>query len=164
MRFKSVVPLRSLRPAAGAFDDQQLPETEGWVTVPGEDRLSNRIFVASVQGRSMEPQIPDGAYCLFRRGVVRPQAGAILLVELRGEEDPEHGGRYTIKPYRPRRSQVPSPDGDGSLPVGVLESLNPEVPNIEVRPAEGGRLRPIAEFVRVVSRGPPVRRSGSGRL
>jgi len=28
--------------------------------------LRCHVFVARVQGKSMEPEIPDGAYCLFR--------------------------------------------------------------------------------------------------
>ena len=57
------------------------------------------MFVAQVVGKSMEPAIPDGAYCLFRAPVEGARQGKIVLVRMRDETDPESGQRYSA----PRR-------------------------------------------------------------
>lgn len=43
-----------------------------WVEVNGEHKPRPGMFVAQVVGRSMEPGIQDGAYCLFAAPVTRP--------------------------------------------------------------------------------------------
>src|SRR5882762_9352822 len=44
-------------------------EAEGWEEAPFGWRLAPEMFVAAIVGRSMEPSIPNGALCVFRRGV-----------------------------------------------------------------------------------------------
>lgn len=51
--------------------------------------LRSGMFVAKVVGNSMEPTIPDGAYCLFTRPVTGTRQGRTVLVELRDEVDPD---------------------------------------------------------------------------
>jgi phage repressor protein C with HTH and peptisase S24 domain len=75
-------------------------------------------FVAQIIGRSMEPVIPDGSYCIFRRPSAR-MAGSRVLVRRQSPEDPERGGRFVVKEYRP---------GNPSL----LVSLNPDYPPFAV--------------------------------
>ena len=43
------------------------------------------MFVAQVVGHSMEPGIPDGAYCLFASPVTGTRQGKTVLVQLRDE-------------------------------------------------------------------------------
>lgn len=155
-KFNTVVPLRSLRPAAGTFGEHQHPEMDGWVTVPGEAGLSKHYFVAPIEGESMEPRIPNGAYCLFRRPVLQPDSGDILLVQLHDDDAPEQGGQYAIKRFQ--RREPAGHDAERDI-VGILESLNPDVPDRHVEADEGSRMQPVAQFVRVISTHPP-RRSG----
>ena len=49
------------------------------------------MFVAQVVGKSMEPVIPDGAYCLFASPVTGTRQGKTVLVQLRNGADPETG-------------------------------------------------------------------------
>ena len=58
------------------------------------------VFVAQVVGGSMEPAIPDGAWCLFRAPVAGTRQGKTVLVQLRDATDPETGQRYTVKRYK----------------------------------------------------------------
>ena len=62
-RYGTCVPLVPLKAAAGAFGDPQHVRDEDfeWVAVQARRRLRPGMFVARVEGRSMEPAIPDGA-------------------------------------------------------------------------------------------------------
>ncbi|MGH8567264.1 MAG: S24 family peptidase, partial [Gammaproteobacteria bacterium] len=101
-RYKSCVPLVPLKAAAGWFSD---PQNTGqaadweWVAVGNHHRLRPGMFVAQVVGQSMEPQVPDGAYCLFRSPVEGTRQGKTVLVQLHDRSDPEHGERFTVKKY-----------------------------------------------------------------
>jgi phage repressor protein C with HTH and peptisase S24 domain len=51
------------------------------------------MFVAQIVGKSMEPAIPDGSYCLFRVPVTGTRQGKIVLVQLRDIIDLDNGER-----------------------------------------------------------------------
>ena len=108
------VPLIPLRAAAGAFSDPQLIEDNDfeWVEVDSRRRLSKGMFVAQVVGKSMEPAIPDGAWCLFRAPVGGTRQGKTVLVQLRDATDPETGQRYTVKRYKSEKANM----GDSMAP------------------------------------------------
>ena len=53
-------------------------------------------FVARVEGRSMEPTIPDGSYCLFRAERGGTREGKLGLVWHRGCTDPALGGEFSV--------------------------------------------------------------------
>src|SRR5580704_1861204 len=104
-RYKTCVPLIGLEAAAGAWRAQEgVPEPEDpnveWVTWDGSRRFAKDMFVARVAGRSMEPLIPDGAYCLFRRVALPSSPERAVLVRHAGAANPESGGEYTVKRYR----------------------------------------------------------------
>ena len=69
---RNLCSLSSLKSAAGAFSDDQGgfatvgTESDEWVSLP-DRHLEEGMFVAQVVGDSMEPEIPSGSYCLFRR-------------------------------------------------------------------------------------------------
>ena len=71
--------------AAGAFGEPQHVEEDRfeWVAVESGHRLREGMFVTQVVGRSMEPTIPDGAWCLFRAPVAGTRQGKTVLVQLR---------------------------------------------------------------------------------
>ena len=106
------------------------------------------MFVARVQGDSMEPLIPNGSYCLFRLPPAGSRDGRKLLVWHSGIDDPHSGGRYTVKVYRSRK--VAAEDGSWRHMEIKLEPLNPKYQPIVLTPTEEGEVRVIAEFVEVV--------------
>jgi phage repressor protein C with HTH and peptisase S24 domain len=59
--------------------------------------LRRGMFVAQIEGHSMEPLISDGVWCLFLRQAPRIREGMIAIVQHRDIRDPETGGNYTIK-------------------------------------------------------------------
>jgi uncharacterized protein len=85
--------------AAGAFSDEQAVEDRQWIELPDHIRIQPGHFVAQVVGESMNREIPNGAWCLFRANPAGSRQGKIVLVEHRGISDPEMGGRYTVKRY-----------------------------------------------------------------
>jgi SOS-response transcriptional repressor LexA len=146
--FVTHLPRYSLAVAAGPFLENRAVEAEGWEEIPAGLRLSKDMFVARIQGRSMEPLIPDGALCVFRRGVTGGVAGSrqgrLVLVEALG------GGandRYTVKRYRSEKIQ--EPDGTWAHERIRLEPLNPEFEAWDLDPEED-RYRILAEFVQVL--------------
>ena len=148
-RYVSCVPLVPLRAAAGAFSDQQLVEEDRfeWTEVESRRPLRPGMFVAQVVGRSMEPVIPDGAWCLFRRPVEGTRQGKTVLVQLRDAADPETGDRYTVKRYNSTKTR----DGDSWRHRRItLRPANPEFDPIVLPGTNEGELQVIAEFVEVL--------------
>jgi hypothetical protein len=142
--FVTHLPRYSLAVAAGKFLENSEVIAEGWEEAPEDLKITRDMFVARIEGKSMEPKIPDGGWCVFRYGVTGSRQGRLVLVEQSG------GGtndRYTVKRYRSSKRQ--QPDGTWSHDRITLESLNPEFENWDLDPAED-RFRILAEFVRVL--------------
>lgn len=107
----AAVPVLDLRFAAGAFSNAQALEqgASDWVAPPDWIRPQPGLFVAQVLGESMNRRIPNGSWCLFRAHPEGTRQGKVVVVQLRGIDDPETGGRYTIKLYASEK--VPADDG-----------------------------------------------------
>ena len=147
-RLRTCVPFVPLRAAAGAFGDPQHAPGDDWewVEVDGQ-ALREGMFVAQVVGRSMEPAIPDGSYCLFAAPVVGSRQGKIVLVELRDSVDPETGERYTVKRYASEKTETES----GWRHVRVtLQPVNPEYDAIVLAADEEADVGVVAEFLAVL--------------
>jgi len=142
--FVTHLPRYSLAVAAGKFLENQEVEEEGWEEAPADLRLTRELFVARIQGRSMEPKIPDGSLCVFRHGVTGSRQGRLVLVERLG------GGAnecYTVKRYASEKAQ--REDGTWSHEKITLIPLNPEFESWTLEPEEE-KFRIVAEFVRVL--------------
>jgi len=143
------VPLVPLKAAAGAFGDPQHIEDDGfeWVAVESRHRLRPGMFVAQVVGKSMEPAIPDGAWCLFRAPVEGTRQGKTVLVQLRDATDPETSQRYTVKRYESEKAAK----GDSWRHERItLKPVNPEFEPIVLKGKDEGELQVIAECVEVL--------------
>jgi len=103
-KFTRVLPYYPLSIAAGDFMDFAVPDApESWFVVEGltsRRTLAPSMFVARIQGKSMEPLIPDGAYCLFSFEVGGSRNGRIVLAQQADISDQETGASYTIKTYQ----------------------------------------------------------------
>ena len=144
------VPLVPLKAAAGAFSDPQHVEDDNWewVAVDAKHRLRPGMFVAQVVGKSMEPTIPNGSYCLFRAPVTGTRQGRIVLVQLRDTIDPDNGERYTVKRYLSEKVA----DGDSWRHARItLKPINPDFQPFELTGSEEGELQVVAEFVEVLA-------------
>lgn len=149
-RYTTCVPHVPLKVAAGAFGDPQHIEDDGfeWVAIESSHRLRPGMFVTQVVGKSMEPGIPDGAWCLFRAPVEGSRQGKTVLVQLLDATDPETGHRYTVKRYESGKE----PDDAGWRHATItLKPNNPEfTPIVLTSENSEDRLRVVAELVEVL--------------
>jgi SOS-response transcriptional repressor LexA len=142
-RFRTHVPLFSLRAAAGGLGDEMESIAEDWVPAPDGMRVGQDFFVAHVVGKSMEPRIPDGSLNLFKLHPAGSRQGKILLIERFGVLD--QTARYTVKRYTSRKVQ--SEDGEWQHEQIRLEPLNPDFEPWDVEP-DGFAV--VAEWLRVL--------------
>jgi SOS-response transcriptional repressor LexA len=152
-RYVKCVPFVPLKVAAGAFSEpQHLTSGEWdweWVEVDTHRRLRPGMFVLQVQGKSMEPAIPDGSYCLFSAPVAGPKGGRTVIVLLLDKADPETGERYTIKRYSSEKT--PSDDGDWRHITITLKPNNPDFKPIELTCEDESSVAVVAELLEVLS-------------
>ncbi|MEM6794140.1 MAG: S24 family peptidase, partial [Acidobacteriota bacterium] len=159
-RWKNALPLVPLEAAAGAFSDPQpldfavLSQAPDWVRLRSHRTLRKGMFVAQVQGHSMEPRIPDGAYCLFQAPVAGSREGRVVLASHRGVADAEHGGRYTVKVYHSEKVQGVEADGDPADPEswrhGAIElrPINPKYQTLSLSSEDDVAI--VAELIEVL--------------
>jgi SOS-response transcriptional repressor LexA len=151
-RYVGCVPLVPLEAAAGAFGDAQHVEDgdwEEWVEIDTHRSLRPGMFVAKVVGKSMEPGIPDGSYCLFSSPVGGgAREGRTVLVQLRDSPDPETGERYTVKRYTSEK--VASDDGTWRHFKITLKPTNPEFEPIILTSDDEGSVVVVAEVLDVI--------------
>lgn len=147
--FENAVPLVTLKAAASSFGDTQAVEHASWVKPNTTHRLALGMFVAQVVGKSMEPRIPNGAYCLFSAPVTGTRQGKIVLVQHNSIEDPETGGRYTVKRY----SSEKSADESGSWRHTAIRLLpeNPDFEAIVINSGDSEDLQVVAELIEVLA-------------
>jgi hypothetical protein len=146
-KYVTHLPLYSLRAAATKFGEDAAVEELDWVRAPEELRLTEGMFVAQVVGRSMEPLIADGSYCIFRAPVVGSrQRKRLLIQEIKAAGS---DSAFTVKRYTSRKQQ--SSEDEWRHESIRLEPLNPEFAAFDLMPDEfESRYRVIAEFVAVL--------------
>ncbi len=136
------VPVYDLAAAAGFWGQESSPEEIGWTEVAGRKHEPGE-FVARVAGRSMEPLIPDGSWCLFRRCPAGSREGRIVLVQLATDGAGEGGGRFTVKKYHSEKSVT----ADGWRHRRIqLVPVNPDFEPIEIPPEDAADLTIVGAF------------------
>jgi SOS-response transcriptional repressor LexA len=141
LEYQTHLPLFTLRSAAGKFLENAEVECESWVEAPAHLRLTQDMFVAEIQGTSMEPLVHDGDLAIFRRIPAGSRNGKRVLVEETGSH------AYTLKRYVSEKRAF-SEDSTERVAI-TLEPLNPEHSPI-VLDAEEDRYRIVAEFVQTL--------------
>lgn len=144
LRFRTHLPRFSLAVAAGPFlTNPEDIEAEDWIETPADLRLDEGMFVARIRGKSMEPRIPDGSLCVFRREVVGSRNGRLVLVR---NSELADDNQYTVKRYKSEKRVTE----EGFQQTRIrLESLNPAYPSWDLD-EDPEKYRIIAEFVRVL--------------
>jgi len=115
--------------------------TVGWVRLDPRTRALPGVFVARVLGASMEPRVPAGSYCVFRRPAPGNRRGRVFLFEAPRGEQPD-AGPYVLRLIDTERVR--------GVPQVTLRSLAPSTP---LRTFSGAKDAPpiLAELVRVLS-------------
>lgn len=159
--FENCVPLYELKVAAGAFsggsvtevlqeDEINRPTEFTWVELPDAFRPRRGLFVARVVGESMNRQIPNGAWCLFRLSLGGTRQGKVVLVQHRAIDDPETGGDFTVKVYESEKKK--KSDGTWRHAKIILrpDTTAPGYEPIVLSAKAGEDLKVIAELVAVL--------------
>jgi phage repressor protein C with HTH and peptisase S24 domain len=144
LRFRTHLPKYSLTIAAGPFlSNPEDIEAEEWIETPADLRLDDEMFVARIQGHSMEPRIPDGSLCVFRRNVVGSRNGKLVLVR---DSELADDNRFTVKRYKSEKRMTE----DDFVQTRIrLESLNPAYPSWDLD-EDSDKYQVVAEFLRVL--------------
>jgi SOS-response transcriptional repressor LexA len=149
-RYENCVPIWSLKAAAGGFSSsQEVEQLEEWAEIENSRKLRQGMFTAQVVGKSMEPTIPDGSWCLFSYPAAGSRDGRILLVQHHDIHDPETGGSYTIKRYK--STKVADDEGGWRHSEIRLEPDNKEYQPIILKDADEGEVEVLADFLEVIS-------------
>ncbi|MFQ5751488.1 MAG: helicase-related protein, partial [bacterium] len=149
-KYKTCVPLMTLKAAAGGFGESMEVDAQEWVLPTTNRKLEPGMFLAQVIGHSMEPRIPGGVYCLFKAPVVGSRTGRIVLVEHRDIHDPESGGSYTVKQFD--SSQIEGKDSTERVGTIYLRPLNPEFGPIVLTDISENEVKVVAELIEVLNK------------
>jgi phage repressor protein C with HTH and peptisase S24 domain len=143
--FVSLLPVYSLKAAAGCFGAGEDVEPEGWIDVGQGRKLDKKMFVARAKGNSMLPGIRDGDFLVFRAHPSGTKQGKIVLVQYRGPADSDTGGSYTVKKYH--SSKVISGDELTENRQVILSPTNPDYEPIVLTPKDESEFSVIAEYL-----------------
>lgn len=143
--YQTHLPLIPIELAAGGFGADKARGVEEWVEarVPGRRRLTDDLFLVRVQGRSMEPEIPNGSLCVFRSYYGGSRKNGIFIVQRMATLD--EGGEFTLKRYS---SEKEYEGGQWRHKQITMHPENREYSDWDLR--EDERYVTIAEFVCVL--------------
>ena len=145
-QYAPYVPVYDLVAAAGGWGPEGSPEILGWTEVT-DAPVKPGMFLAQVHGKSMEPEVPSGSWCLFRPCPTGSRQGRRLLVQLSTSASPDDGGRYTLKKYHSEKTR--SADGWEHQSI-ELQPLNSSFPTIVLDATDPDSLRIVGELVTIL--------------
>lgn len=159
-RFVSRIPVfDNLKIAAGAWSEEnssgptKLEDADMWAGLPKGISAGSRSFIAKVSGKSMEPLVPDGSWCVFTSPVIGSRDEKKLLVWHTSIKDPDGWGHFTLKTYKSEKSVYTD---ESQKPFEhhkiVLLPRNKDYQPIEINPDHVDELRVIAELVLVLQK------------
>ena len=146
-RYVTHAPVYSLQAVATSFGEQRTPDVMGWKPIGGVFKLNKDMFIAKVVGKSMEPVIKDGSWCLFRPDQGGSRNGKIVLVESHLVSDPETMQSYTIKRYFSKKKSTEDVFRHTKI---ILSPDNKDFKDIVLEDVQEGDFRVVAEFVEVI--------------
>jgi len=151
LKFTEYLPLYTAEAACGGFGRGLPVEREGWMRVDSIGGLNRNMYVVRAYGKSMEPLIFDGAYCIFKMPTAGSRHNKVVLVEHYGISDPDHGGKYTIKRYKSKKAYAQ--DGTWQHEQIILKSDNSDYDDIVIDNADDGEFFVVGEFIGVLGCG-----------
>ncbi len=141
------VPVYDLQAVATSFREQTTPKVKGWKPMNGR-KVNKDMFIAQVVGKSMEPTIADGSWCLFRFERGGSRNGLVVLVESRQVKDPETGLAFTIKRYHSEKEDL----GDDRFKHKriTLSPDNKDFKDIVIENVSDEDFQVVAEFIQIL--------------
>jgi len=150
LQFRDYLPVLSLEAVATSFGKETQVEQEpiGWIKADIPRALNKDMFAAKVVGKSMEPTIPDGSYCVFRFDKGGTRNGLIVLVECHLVSDPETTRQFTIKRYKSEKEYFD--DGTWRHKKIILSPDNNDFDDIILEDVPALEFHVVAEFVAIL--------------
>ena len=148
LEYTEYLPVYSLKAAATQFGKEEYVEDLGWMKVNIKRKLNKDMFVAQVLGKSMEPTISDGSYCIFISDRGGSRNGKVVLVESRRLTDPETSLKFTVKRYSSEKELFD--DGTWRHKRITLSPDNKSFGDIVLENVSADEFRVVAEFVAAV--------------
>ena len=150
LQFKDYLPVLSLEAVATSFGKETQVEQEpiGWIKANIPRALNKDMFVAKVIGKSMEPTIPDGSYCVFRFDKGGTRNGLVVLAECRLVSDPETTRQFTIKRYKSEKEYFD--DGTWRHKKIILSPDNNDFDDIILEDVPAVEFHIVGELVTVL--------------
>lgn len=145
-KYKTYLPVYSLKAAATSFGKEEYVECEGWMKATIGKKLNNNMFICQVVGQSMEPTIPDGSYCVFQLEKGGSRNGKVVLVESRQVTDPETNQKFTVKRYQSEKEY--HDDDTWEHKKIILSPDNKKFDNIILENVSEDDFSIVAEFVK----------------
>jgi hypothetical protein len=148
--FVDYLPVLSLEAVATTFGKETHVQEEpiAWIKAEIPRSLSKDMFVAKVIGKSMEPTIPDGSYCIFRYDKGGSRNGLVVLAECHLIADPETTRQFTIKRYKSEKEFFD--DGTWRHKKVILSPDNKDFKDIVLEDVPAVEFRVVAELVAVL--------------
>jgi len=143
------LPVYDLQAVATSFEEQPTPNIKGWKPISDKRYQKENMFIAQVVGKSMEPTIPDGSWCVFRFNPVGSRNGLIVLVESRLVQDPETQQGFTIKRYHSEKKVFG--DGQWRHKKIVLSPDNKIFQDIVLENVTDDDFKVVAEFMKALN-------------
>lgn len=147
-KFTTYAPVLSLEATATTFGKEQPVDILGWKKIRTGKKLNKDLFIAKVIGKSMEPKIPDGSWCLFRFERGGSRNGLVVLVESRLVSDPETFKRFTVKRYQSEKENLG--EEQWRHKKIVLSPDNKDFKDIILENVPADDFRVVAEFIEVL--------------
>jgi type I restriction enzyme R subunit len=159
--FENAVPVLELAAAAGRFSGEQEvdglqeaadhPDRFEWAELPDYYRPRPGMFVARVEGESMNRRISNGTWGLFRLSPHGTREGKVLLVQHREIQDTDLGGHFTIKRYHSEKARHPDGSWEHTRIVLSPDTTAEGYEPILIDGDSASELRVIAEWLGPVS-------------
>jgi type I restriction enzyme R subunit len=147
-KYVTALPVYSLEAVATTFGKEEYVERSGWMKTNISKKLNKDMFITRVVGKSMEPTISDGSYCVFRFEKGGSRNGLVVLVESRLVADPETNQKFTIKRYKSEKEYFT--DGTWQHKKIILSPDNKEFKEIILENVSEDDFRVVAEFICIV--------------
>jgi superfamily II DNA or RNA helicase len=145
---RNPIPLYDFYAAAGTFSE--LKSEKEFTLIEGPENSSgNDYFACRIIGESMNRLIPNGSICLFKPYTGGSRNGKIVLVENRGDPDPDFNSVFTIKTYSSEKS-VSQETWGHTFVVLRPNSFDSSYQNIIITEENAAEMRVVGEFVKIL--------------
>lgn len=147
-QYTEYLPLYTIKAACGYFGEGEAVDELGWIKVDKMGKLNKNMFIVEAKGKSMEPLIHDGNYCVFNHQSAGSHQNKIVLVQHRNFYDEDTTGCYSIKIYNSKKNYNELDEWKHS--EIILMPKNPLYNPVSIPEDESDDFKIIGEFIGII--------------